>query len=45
MSGYTGDYNEERGMAEPGIDLLQKPFSAEMLVRRVREILDSDPDG
>ena len=45
MSGYTGDYNGERAMLEPGRNLLQKPFGLETLVRRVREVLDSDPAG
>lgn len=41
ISGYAGEVLGERGVLEDGVHLLQKPFSVETLVRRVREILDS----
>ncbi|MEE2897101.1 MAG: ATP-binding protein [Gemmatimonadota bacterium] len=44
MSGYTGEPSMECDDAEFGANLLQKPFSAETLVRRVREALDGDRD-
>jgi len=40
MSGYTDNLIARRGLLEPGIALLQKPFSVERLTCRVREVLD-----
>ena len=40
MSGYTGEASPEADGAKPGSNLIQKPFSAEVLVRKVREVLD-----
>jgi two-component system cell cycle sensor histidine kinase/response regulator CckA len=40
MSGYTGDAIVHHGQLAPGIELLQKPFTAGDLNRRVREVLD-----
>ncbi len=40
ISGYTDDEVIGRGIANPGIMLLQKPFSAQQLVERVRDALD-----
>jgi len=40
MSGYTPNSMIHRGDLEPGAHLLQKPFTSELLGRRVREILD-----
>ena len=39
MSGYTDDDVIQRGLAAPGMELLQKPFSAQQLAGKVREIL------
>jgi CheY-like chemotaxis protein len=39
MSGYTDDDVIQRGLAAPGMELLQKPFSAQQLVEKVRTIL------
>ncbi|MCS7314132.1 MAG: PAS domain S-box protein [Bryobacterales bacterium] len=39
MSGYTGDALGERGGPEPGITLIQKPFTPRTLLRRLREAL------
>jgi signal transduction histidine kinase len=39
MSGYAGDDLARRGVADDA-DLIPKPFAAELLVRRVREVLD-----
>ncbi len=39
MSGYAGDDLARRGVVEEA-DLIPKPFTADLLVRRVREVLD-----
>ena len=40
VSGYTDDTIVHQGKLNPGIALLQKPFTADALKRRVREVLD-----
>jgi PAS domain S-box-containing protein len=40
MSGYTGDVVIQRGLLDPGAPFQQKPFTAEGLARKVRELLD-----
>jgi two-component system, cell cycle sensor histidine kinase and response regulator CckA len=40
MSGYTDDEVSRQGVLEPGIVLLQKPFTPDDLTRRVGEVLD-----
>jgi two-component system, cell cycle sensor histidine kinase and response regulator CckA len=41
MSGYTADDIVRHGVQAAGISLLHKPFSAETLVRVVRQVLDA----
>jgi PAS domain S-box-containing protein len=41
MSGYTDDVIARRGVLEPGIAFVQKPFTLDALVRKVREVLDA----
>jgi len=40
MSGYTDSFIAGHGVLEPGTYLLNKPFTEETLMRKVREVLD-----
>jgi PAS domain S-box-containing protein len=40
MSGYSPDLIAHEGMLEEGVSLIEKPFAAEALLRKVREVLD-----
>ena len=40
MSGYTDSFIAGHGVLEPGTYLLHKPFTEEILIRKVREVLD-----
>lgn len=44
MSGYTDDAVIRRGVLEAGMAFIQKPFGANDLTRRVREVLDGHDD-
>jgi hypothetical protein len=39
MSGYTDDIISHHGVLDPGTAFLQKPFSPEVFVAKVRELL------
>jgi CheY-like chemotaxis protein len=41
ISGYTDSDSLRRGISDSGLPFLQKPFSPESLLRRVRELLDA----
>jgi len=43
MSGYTNDAITNHGVLEPDVALIEKPFTPEGLILRVRETLDSGP--
>lgn len=43
MSGYTHDAIVNHGILEEGISFLHKPFTAETLAQKVREVLDHQP--
>ncbi len=45
ISGYTNNVIVNRGIIDPGITFIQKPFSAKTLSIRVREVLDGIPNG
>jgi PAS domain S-box-containing protein len=41
MSGYTDDEILRRGLNDPGMSFIQKPFTAENLAMQVRKVLDT----
>ena len=43
ISGYTDDAIAHHGVLQPGISLLQKPFTREALSKIVRKVLDGNP--
>ena len=43
MSGYTDDTVVRHGALEEGMAFLQKPFTAESLLHKVRGLLDNEP--
>ena len=45
MSGYTADALHQQGATDETVPMLEKPFHAEALLRRVREVLDASPQG
>ncbi len=42
MSGYTDSFIAGHGVLDPGTHLLHKPFTEEVLIRKVREVLDGE---
>ena len=44
MSGYTDSFIAGHGVLEDGIHLLYKPFKEEILMRKIRELLDADKE-
>jgi hypothetical protein len=41
VSGYSDSDISDQGVLDPGLDMLQKPFTQDSLARKVREILDA----
>lgn len=44
MSGYTENATIHHGVLKKGTNYIQKPFTVEGLVRKVREVLDKQAD-
>jgi hypothetical protein len=44
MSGYTDSFIAGHGVLEDGIHLIYKPFKEEVLMRKIRELLDADKE-
>jgi two-component system, cell cycle sensor histidine kinase and response regulator CckA len=40
-SGYTDDAIVQHGVLEPGLEFVQKPFTSEALLSKIREVLDA----
>ncbi|MDP2645439.1 MAG: response regulator [Desulfobacterales bacterium] len=45
MSGYPDEIITRDGMLTPGLNFLEKPFTAIDLAQKVRQVLDNDPVG
>jgi len=41
MSGYTGTFSNLNGLVDRCVELIEKPFSRDMLLRKVREVINS----
>ncbi len=44
MSGYTADVIAHHGVLDEGVHFIQKPFSMQGLIRKLREVLGEKPD-
>ena len=45
MSGCTDNVIVHHGMLDPNISFIQKPFTPEGLARKLREVLDEQPEA
>jgi DNA-binding NtrC family response regulator len=43
VSGYSENDISDQGVIEPDLEVLQKPFTQQMLVRKVQAMLESEP--
>ena len=44
-TGYSRNAVVHNGVLDPGVHIIMKPFSLEVLARKVREVLDADADN
>jgi hypothetical protein len=44
ITGYSRNAIVHQGRLDPGVELIQKPLTQEQLTRRIRGLLDSDPN-
>jgi hypothetical protein len=42
VSGYTDEAIVHHGVLDEGLAFIHKPFSAEQIVRKIREVLDAE---
>jgi PAS domain S-box-containing protein len=45
MSGYTDDHIVHHGVLEEGMNFIEKPFTADLLAKKVRDVLDAPLEG
>ncbi len=45
LSGYTADVIAHRGVLDDGVHFLQKPFTVDQLARKLRIVIDGEPDA
>jgi hypothetical protein len=45
MSGYTADVIGGQDILDPGMTLIQKPFTPGVVLRTIRKVLDAPPSG
>ncbi|MFZ5772140.1 MAG: ATP-binding protein, partial [Thermodesulfobacteriota bacterium] len=45
MSGYSGDVIAHRGVLDEGVNFIAKPFSAQAVAVKIREVLEADQNG
>jgi CheY-like chemotaxis protein len=43
VSGYTEEGVRKQGVLQPGTEFLEKPFTPDKLLRKIREVLDAPP--
>jgi two-component system, cell cycle sensor histidine kinase and response regulator CckA len=41
MSGYTDDVIVRHGVLDPGLAFVQKPFTADVLLTKIRDVLEA----
>jgi PAS domain S-box-containing protein len=45
ISGYTADIILQKGIIEEGVEFVTKPFSKNEILRKIRQVLDQDPEA
>jgi DNA-binding NtrC family response regulator len=44
ISGYAADFMNNRGMIDEKLEFVEKPFNPRMLLKKIREVLDSESE-